>query len=647
MNRLGLRAKLLLAMFLIISLSIGLVASQAVLLFQQDKSSYIFDLNASRAIKISDEVQANVRHLTEKMRIFAEAARLPVPEGTDRRLMLSSMLRQYPEFLLFSVREPDGALKNVFLSRALSDLGLSVDRMHAAYGAGALPLDRLTAERPIIARLDLSPKLATFTLAVRGLPAPGAPPAAAASAPVGQAAPGQTAAPAGEGQVPVLIAEFPLNRLYTARGESKLFEIYVTDGAGRPLVSVAEGREAPGATAEPGGAAVRSGFADLLPKSAQTAGTREYAASGVPMLAAYSPVGDLGLFTIVQIPKARAFEAASRLVTRSLIIAGVVCAAALALVFLFASSLTKSLVALTRATEQIGQGQFGVQVEVAGGGEIAALAARFRRMTEELSTRETALRDANQRLMESEKMSALGQLGAGIAHEVKNPLTSIRGYAQMGQRKIPHDHPLGEYFRTIEKETDRSLEILKNLLKFARQETAEMSVIDLNAVVADTVKLVSHQLMMKEVRLETRLCEQWLQVNGNANQIEQVLLNLFINAGDAMEGKGGGTITVTTDVPDGRNARILVADTGGGIPPEVVSKIFDPFFTTKPVGKGTGLGLSVSYGIVKEHKGEISVQSKVGEGTTFTIRIPIVQQAGETAPAAPAKEKRVRVINLR
>src|SRR5947209_8716950 len=180
MNRLGLRAKLLLAMFLIISVSIGLVASQAVLLFQQDKSSYIFDLNASHAIKISDEVQANVRHLTEKMRIFAEAARLPVPEGTERRVMLSAMLRQYPEFLLFSVREPDGTLKNVFLSRALSDLGLSVETMHAAYTSGDLRFDALTGERPIIARLNLSAKLPTFTLGVRGLPSGGTPAVGAA-----------------------------------------------------------------------------------------------------------------------------------------------------------------------------------------------------------------------------------------------------------------------------------------------------------------------------------------------------------------------------------------------------------------------------------------------------------------------------------
>src|SRR5439155_13382516 len=175
--------------------------------------------------------------------------------------MLSAMLRQYPEFLLFSVRETDGPLKNIFLSRALSDLGLSVETMHAAYSGGALRIDSLTADRPIIVRLNLSAKLPTFTLAVRGLPSSGA-------------------APPAEG--PVLIAEFPLNRLYTAGGESKLSEIYVTDASGVPLVSVTEGRE------DAVGAGAAGSFADLLPKTAQTAGTREYAASGVPMLAAYA-----------------------------------------------------------------------------------------------------------------------------------------------------------------------------------------------------------------------------------------------------------------------------------------------------------------------------------------------------------------------
>ena len=175
-----------------------------------------------------------------------------------------------------------------------------------------------------------------------------------------------------------------------------------------------------------------------------------------------------------------------------------------------------------------------------------------------------------------------------------------------------------------------------------------MSVIDLNAVVSDTVKLVTHQLMMKNVKVEARLCDRPLHITGNANQLEQVLLNLCMNAGDAMEGKGEGTITVFTDTVGEGTARIRVTDTGSGIPPEVVSRIFDPFFTTKPVGKGTGLGLSVSYGIVKEHKGEIAVESRVGQGTTFTIRMPLAEApAGAAEAPAPQREKRVRIINLR
>ena len=626
MNRLGLRAKLLIAMFLILGVSIGLVAGQAVLLFQQDKSSYVFDLNASQAIKIADEIQANVRHLTEKMRIFADAARLQPPPGSDLKTVLGAMLQQYPEFLLFSVRGEDGSLRNVFTSPALETIGLSKETVHAAYTGGGVPFDSLPQERPFIARLGLAAKMPTFTLAVRGAAGPDGRPGA------------------------VLVAEIPLDRLYASRAVSRLFEVYVTDGGGKPIVAFTGrpaagpgGATAPGGTEAPGGAT--PGFADLLPKSATMAGTREYVASGTAMLAAYSPVGSLGLWAIVQIPKARAFEAAHRLVVRSLAIAGVVCAAAVALVFVFASSITRSLVGLTRATEQIGRGQFDIQVPVTGGDEIGALGARFKRMTEELAARETALKEANKRLVEAEKMTALGQLGAGIAHEVKNPMTSIRGYAQMGLRKVPPDSPLREYFVTIEKETGRSLEILKNLLKFSRQETAEMSLIDLNAVVSDTVKLVMHQLSMRKVDVVPDLSEEPIQVVGNANQIEQVVLNLMMNAGDAME--KGGRVTVSTDEVSGQ-ARIRVADTGSGIPPDVLGRIFDPFFTTKPVGKGTGLGLSVSYGIVKEHKGEITVQSKVGAGTTFTILIPVTKTAPKAAPqAAAGGEKRVRVINLR
>jgi len=364
------------------------------------------------------------------------------------------------------------------------------------------------------------------------------------------------------------------------------------------------------------------------------------------MLAAYAPVGELGLWTVVQIPRAEAFAAARRVILRSLFIATAVLFVAAALVLLFASSITKPLSVLIHATEQIGQGQFDAKIPVSGRDEIGALGERFNRMGEELTTRDEALKKANVRLMESEKMSALGQLGAGIAHEVKNPLASIRGHAQLGLRKLPAEDPLAEYFRLIERETGRSLEILKNLLRFSRQETAEMSRIDLNEVVTDTVKLVKHQLGMRKVHLESTLYEGLLDIVGNANQIEQVLLNLFMNAGDAMEDEGGGTLTVTSELVDGW-AVIRSTDTGSGIPPDVKERIFNPFFTTKAVGKGTGLGLSVSYGIVKDHNGEITVESEVGRGTTFTIKIPLAAATTEDqAQVVPKENARARVISL-
>lgn len=615
MKRLGLRTKLLTVMFLVITASIGLLTFQAVVLFQEDKSLYIFDLNASRAIKISDEIRANVQHLTEKMRIFAQVIRMEPPAGTDRREVLLSLLQQYPEFLLYSLREPGGSFENIFFSQLLSELDLNVDAIHKAYESeGGLTFEGLTAEKPQISRLHLSSELPTFTLAVLGMARR-------------------------EGEPPdILVAEIPLDRFFAGQGESRLFEIYVTDGGGTPLVSVGGAGE---------GSAV-SRFTDLLPSTALAAGTREYESAGTPMLAAYSSVGNLGLWTIVQIPKARAFEAAQRLVTQSLVTAGVVGIVALCITFLFAAGITRSLTVLTRATEQIGRGQFKVEIPVKSGGEIGALAKRFERMARELRSREQALNEANRMLVQSEKMTALGQLGAGIAHEVKNPMTSIRGYAQMGLRKVTPESPLHGYFETIEKETARSLEILKNLLRFSRQETAEMSPIDLNVVVGDVLKLVTHQLEMKGVKVDSHLCEEEFQIQGNANQLEQVLLNLMMNAGDAME-ETGGRVKVTTEFHKDRFARIKIADTGCGIPEKVKNKIFDPSFTTKPVGKGTGLGLSVSYGIIKDHHGDIFVDSQPGAGTTFSITLPVIQEPAQApvGPSSGGEKKNERVISLR
>ena len=184
----------------------------------------------------------------------------------------------------------------------------------------------------------------------------------------------------------------------------------------------------------------------------------------------------------------------------------------------------------------------------------------------------------------------------------------------------------------IEKETKRCKIIIENLLKFSRQEKVAFDRVEINRVVEDAIAIVNHQMGINQVKLYQELTAELPPIWGNANQIQQVLLNLMINAQQAMEGQPGGVTLTTTQLNSG-HIQIQIIDDGPGISHELQTKIFEPFFTTKPSGEGTGLGLSVSYGIVKEHKGEINVKSKPGDGTTFTIILPVAALANVKSPS--------------
>jgi signal transduction histidine kinase len=231
--------------------------------------------------------------------------------------------------------------------------------------------------------------------------------------------------------------------------------------------------------------------------------------------------------------------------------------------------------------------------------------------------------DACWTLIQSEKLSALGRMSAGITHELKNPLAGIIGFAQLGQRVLAEDHQVTRYLRLIEKEGKRTKEIIDSLLKFARKEEVKFEKISLNKVAEDAMTLVAHQLATMGVKVFRELDANLPDIRGAFNQLEQVLINLLVNAAQAMEKSGGGNITVSTHVAKAGAAEITVADTGCGIPPENLSRIFDPFFTSKEPGKGTGLGLSVTLGIVKAHGGTIDVDSSVGVGTMFRLGFPL------------------------
>jgi len=229
-----------------------------------------------------------------------------------------------------------------------------------------------------------------------------------------------------------------------------------------------------------------------------------------------------------------------------------------------------------------------------------------------------------EQLTQTEKLTSLGLLAAGVAHEVNTPLAVISNYIQMLAKQMPEGDPRHTIIDKIVKQTFRASEIVNNLLNFSRTGRGELADVDLNRVVEETLSLVAHPLKASQIQVVKQLTEGIPPVRGSANKLQQVFLNLFLNARDAMP--SGGMLEVRSAVHNG-SVEVEVVDTGNGITREHIHKIFDPFFTTKTSGRGTGLGLSVSYGIIKEHAGKIDVRSTPGRGTSFHVEFPAVRKS--------------------
>ena len=229
-----------------------------------------------------------------------------------------------------------------------------------------------------------------------------------------------------------------------------------------------------------------------------------------------------------------------------------------------------------------------------------------------------------EQMSQTEKLTSLGLLAAGVAHEVNTPLAVISNYIQMLAKQMPEGDPRQSIIDKIVKQTFRASEIVNNLLNFSRTGPSALADVDVNRVVEETLSLVAHPLKTSQIQVVKHLTDGLPAVRGSANKLQQVFLNLFLNARDAMP--TGGILEVRTGAHNG-SVEIEVADTGNGIPRDHIHKIFDPFFTTKPGGRGTGLGLSVSYGIIKEHAGKIDVRSAPGRGTSFHVEFPAVRKA--------------------
>ena len=283
-------------------------------------------------------------------------------------------------------------------------------------------------------------------------------------------------------------------------------------------------------------------------------------------------------------------------------------------------------------TQIIASGDFTYRIRTNLHDELGELAMSFNKMAEYLQKTYQDLKSTSAQLAQSAKLAAVGELAAGVAHELNQPLMVIRGHAQemIEGNSVPEN--IIKDLRLIEKQTGRMMRIIDHLRAFARQSTGAFEQVNLNDVIDDSFTLITQQLKNHNITIIKELDESIPRIWGDHNRLEQIFLNLMTNAKDAMEEKGEGVLSVKTqpimDMTGDKNGKVtgvlvLFSDTGVGIGDNIMDKIFDPFFTTKEVGKGTGLGLSISYSILKDHGGSITAESNDGTGTTFRLEFPV------------------------
>jgi signal transduction histidine kinase len=283
-------------------------------------------------------------------------------------------------------------------------------------------------------------------------------------------------------------------------------------------------------------------------------------------------------------------------------------------------SILTRLSSLKQGTKILAAGEFKPIPTSGYQDEITQLSLNFNQMVE-------ALEQKQEELIQSKKMASIGTFSSGIAHEINNPLNNISLSADTLLEEfddLDKDEVM-DILNDVMSQTERASKIVHNLLNFSRSQSPEIQAMYIDFVLHKTTDLIANELRINQVTLIKDIEDMLPQVNGDLQKLQQVFLNLIINAEHAVA--EGGTITVRARATDKGFIRTDIIDTGAGIAPEHVEQIFDPFFTTKEAGKGTGLGLSIVYAIVKKHDGYIEVASKLGEGTTFSVYLPICQDS--------------------
>jgi len=317
----------------------------------------------------------------------------------------------------------------------------------------------------------------------------------------------------------------------------------------------------------------------------------------------------------------------------------------IAVVWFLLHKMTGPLRELQASAEAVGRGDFSRRVNIRAHDEFGKLGGAFNQMTQdiershmELQHTVKTLKTTQAQLVQSEKLSAVGEFVAGVAHELNNPLAAVMGFSEM-LKDADVDEDLRRHLDLIFKSALRCRKIVQSLLSFARRHQPERKPVAVNKLIDEVLEIVAYQLRTSNVEVVCQFAPRLPLVLADGHQIQQVVLNLINNARQAIEShQASGRITIRTEMQEAV-IRMAIQDNGPGISPENLTRIFDPFFTTKEVGKGTGLGLSLCYGLIREHGGNITVSSEPGQGATFTIELPATADLAPSDSPAPAKDE--------
>ena len=364
-------------------------------------------------------------------------------------------------------------------------------------------------------------------------------------------------------------------------------------------------------------------------------------------ITAYEPIKDInnkiiGILYVGMLERPY-IDTTNRVMLTFILLAALFVVFLLVILYFATSRITNPLQKMVIATQEIAKGDLSHKVEVNSRDEIGYLADSFNQMTVNLKTanqkliewgrtlekkveeRTRELREMQAHLIQSEKLASLGKLAAGIAHEINNPLGGILIYSHLLLEDTPKKSPHYENLKKIVKETSRCKDIVKGLLEFARPKEPEMSQINLNEVLNRSLAIVEGQALFQNIKINKKFASALPKIVADGSQLQQVFMNIIINAAEAMDGKGTLSLSTSMDT-DGIHIEAKIADTGHGIKEEDKKRLFEPFFSTKEVGKGTGLGLAISYSIIQKHLGTIEVESREGKGSTFTVKLPVLRE---------------------